>query len=711
MKRGVVLGVFLVAMVVVQLAVEWRSPVAWIPPVDAQSPCTHYASPTGSSGNTGTSQSSPFRPADFWAVATPGKVLCLMDGTYTGSAFLIRPGSIAGTSANPIIIRALNDGAVLIDGQGSTQPVFFNGTSFVTLQGINARNGHFGVLYFQNSTNVTVQRSIFWDTLNDTNDHVVEVVSGAQNTLLEDVAVFGNGRDRVLEWADNSTRAVSGTRYRRMWTRVDGYCTGGTVDFDALQYDYANVNTDGQVDNWIAYNNQWLMTQPGCNSTYNGNPNTLFGQRTPGIGTGNPGHKFAGLILFATPAPAVSGGSGIHSAFLVGNVASPNVLNGVNVVDSFMDMDAQPSAKTINLFPSTCQGQNSITRVTTTGAGGDGTGCATVTNLNHYASVSAANSAGSGLFAGATNSARPNLCFQYKDGQLTNTPLWPWPMDDRIKAALAIRGAPGLAGVAGTGGQTHAAGTVTSEIISRYGPIPSQCYGAGTPITPPPLTPFPTTPILDNFNRADGAPGANWTVLGTGGFVISSNALTPVDQTQFQLMRWTATFGADQEAYFRIAGLPTVGTAFEIIVRGQDISNRYVAFASSVTGANNDAITLNKEVGGVNTSLCAPGFNLGFDIAVGDSFGIRATGAFLEAWYQRAGQQWARIGYCNDTSFQSGGFIGIGHGDVGIIDDWGGGNIGTAPPGTSPPAAVQRPALTPCPGSMCPPAPARPSVP
>jgi hypothetical protein len=68
-------------------------------------------------------------------------------------------------------------------------------------------------------------------------------------------------------------------------------------------------------------------------------------------------------------------------------------------------------------------------------------------------------------------------CLRYQDGTLTRTPLWPWPMDDRIKAALAWDGAPPLAGSAGPG---YAAHTVTSEIVSRYGPLPADCGTGGT---------------------------------------------------------------------------------------------------------------------------------------------------------------------------------------------------------------------------------------
>src|SRR5262249_5545682 len=71
-----------------------------------------------------------------------------------------------------------------------------------------------------------------------------------------------------------------------------------------------------------------------------------------------------------------------------------------------------------------------------------------------------------------TETREASLCFRYIDGTRTGTPLWPWPMDDRIKAALEVAGSSALAGSAGPG---YAAGTVTSEVASRLGPIPAGC--------------------------------------------------------------------------------------------------------------------------------------------------------------------------------------------------------------------------------------------
>ncbi|HWO41478.1 MAG TPA: hypothetical protein VNO43_06705, partial [Candidatus Eisenbacteria bacterium] len=51
--------------------------------------CHYYASPLG--GGDGTSVARPFKVAQFWKHAGPGKVLCLLDGMYGGADSMINP--------------------------------------------------------------------------------------------------------------------------------------------------------------------------------------------------------------------------------------------------------------------------------------------------------------------------------------------------------------------------------------------------------------------------------------------------------------------------------------------------------------------------------------------------------------------------------------------------------------------------------------------
>jgi hypothetical protein len=75
-----------------------------------------------------------------------------------------------------------------------------------------------------------------------------------------------------------------------------------------------------------------------------------------------------------------------------------------------------------------------------------------------------------------------NICYRYKDRVLTNEPLWPWPMNQRIADAMIQSG--------------RAAVDVTATIESMLGPIPAACKGSSNgqapAITKPPP---PSSPL------------------------------------------------------------------------------------------------------------------------------------------------------------------------------------------------------------------------
>lgn len=70
-----------------------------------------------------------------------------------------------------------------------------------------------------------------------------------------------------------------------------------------------------------------------------------------------------------------------------------------------------------------------------------------------------------------------NLCYRYVDGARTTTPLWPWPMDQRIKDALAEAGSYAGPCVNCSGGRQSRAGTadITADIEALLGLIPAAC--------------------------------------------------------------------------------------------------------------------------------------------------------------------------------------------------------------------------------------------
>ena len=76
------------------------------------------------------------------------------------------------------------------------------------------------------------------------------------------------------------------------------------------------------------------------------------------------------------------------------------------------------------------------------------------------------------------------------------------------------------------------------------------------------------TTYSDTFNRANGAPGANWTAINGGTWVIASNALT---QTQtagtYRGSRWAGGAFASNNFYARVTARAPSGQGFGVIVR------------------------------------------------------------------------------------------------------------------------------------------------
>lgn len=72
--------------------------------------------------------------------------------------------------------------------------------------------------------------------------------------------------------------------------------------------------------------------------------------------------------------------------------------------------------------------------------------------------------------------AAPGICKRYVNGTLTNQPLWPWPMNQRIKDALVQ-----------SGREPH---DVTQTMSQLLGPIPEACRGSA-PLPEPGPEPEP----------------------------------------------------------------------------------------------------------------------------------------------------------------------------------------------------------------------------
>jgi hypothetical protein len=185
--------------------------------------CDYYASPAG--GGTGLSMSSSFRIIDAWSVLAPGTTLCLLDGVYRSDAHMISPGIVrprlSGVNGRPITVKALNDGAVLIDGEGVRSPVRLRQNNWMVFEGFNAANSISGVISTYTSSqgvsNVTFRRICAWNAGGSGiggNSHVIDI-SYSTDVLVEDSCAFGLGRtplSRLARTASPSAASRRGTK-------------------------------------------------------------------------------------------------------------------------------------------------------------------------------------------------------------------------------------------------------------------------------------------------------------------------------------------------------------------------------------------------------------------------------------------------------------------------------------------------------------------
>jgi hypothetical protein len=192
--------------------------------------------------------------------------------------------------------------------------------------------------------------------------------------------------------------------------------------------------------------------------------------------------------------------------------------------------------------------------------------------------------------------------------------------------------------------------------------------------------PFPTTSVLDTFTRADdlvGAGNSNWAVSRNSGLYIYTNEAGPFSAAISQANSWAASFPANQEVFYTLRGsVPNPGFWTMCYVRLQTSTNLdadcYYLLTFTTTGTNNDEQSLWSQVSLVNTQLGAT-INLGVDTALGDQFGMSASGTTITAY-----RNGTSTGSRTDSAIAAAGYIGLqtqANSGAVRMDDFGGGAI------------------------------------
>jgi hypothetical protein len=293
---------------------------------------------------------------------------------------------------------------------------------------------------------------------------------GNQNSLFEDICAFGWGRI-MLGTSDLLGGDHNGNTFRRVWTRFEGYlATQGSFILEP-EYYHTEPPTSGndRYENFIAIYSGERDTSTSIGRT---------GLNKQGLSLPDTKH---GFILYEYATAVTPRDGPLWNEKQTNTASGSGVSFTSNIVDGFVDGRGS-AVQAVNFLCSGNAGcaSNSADRLTvirhSSAPDSNFTNGGTATNTNECTTLSACPN----FYTGDSPGTGARNCYEYTDGVLgtaSTQRLWPWRMDDRIKAALARANAAGTGGTAlsGTAGSGYAANTVTSEIVSRYGAIPASC--------------------------------------------------------------------------------------------------------------------------------------------------------------------------------------------------------------------------------------------
>jgi hypothetical protein len=208
-------------------------------------------------------------------------------------------------------------------------------------------------------------------------------------------------------------------------------------------------------------------------------------------------------------------------------------------------------------------------------------------------------------------------------------------------------------------------------------------------IQDPPAVTFPTTAVLDDFNRADTASlGANWLhtyAAGQGagfdGGISSNQAYNPDSGTAHPLYYTAAQYGPDCEVYVTMPVLPPAGSSVFVGARIGDVGGvGYSGYMASIlVGASgNDEFEIYRVDAGIATLLSSTYIA---DAADSSAIGMEIRGSTITMFYKVSGGSWLQIMSVTDATYASAGYLLLNLPNDGAAryDNFGGGTVGGHP--------------------------------
>lgn len=188
---------------------------------------------------------------------------------------------------------------------------------------------------------------------------------------------------------------------------------------------------------------------------------------------------------------------------------------------------------------------------------------------------------------------------------------------------------------------------------------------------------FPTTAVIDDFNRADQRPpGGDWATTELNGSTtdveVIANQLRSGNPSQNCYLN--TVYGPDTEVYIEIPTLPNAGSYIAIWARLKDLgSAAWDGYAIVVIQGAPWVWSIRRYDNGTGTVL---GANInGPNLTAGDSVGLEVIGDGISA-YHKTGGTWTLVGSRTDATYAAAGRLGFESGDeLSRYDNMGGGTV------------------------------------
>jgi hypothetical protein len=409
---------------------------------------TYFISTTGSDSHTGNSESQAWATfSHAIAAINAGDILVILSGTYNQSIVISKSGSYGSV----ITIGSQTDGAAIIDGQNTRQPLSISG-NYITFEGTVFKNSAGNVVDIEGNHNILRRCSAYNADTNGNNHRFC--ITGDYN-LLEDCAAGGTGRYCYLNYncQNNTLRRCFG----KWGSHSAGspravFCNYGAENIlmeNCIGLDvYPHINTTleyyGVYQTWADYNDH-----PTNNCRYYG---CVFYNNLQGgvicANTSGPHTEFVDCVIFDHDLTDSFGahssdecGYGIASAsqtqMIVRNCTFVNNSNTALMYQGsepitnclFVQNGYAISGTTTHQY---CDFWQNTTNGTSIGATDKQVDpefkFGSYINIPDDSPLKGAGLDGKDIGA--------NVSYRYEDGVLTDELLWPWPMQARILAEL-----------------------------------------------------------------------------------------------------------------------------------------------------------------------------------------------------------------------------------------------------------------------------------